>query len=193
MTDRARKKLKELSRKQLTKYVLIFLFYEMCIVASYLIYYQKTGERFTDPVGFFWILFMMIPFAFKLHKRIFEPAWRGEVKIVRDPKNSQRQAYILRSYKPGFLIKNKGYEVRVVDVFTYNKGYQEIILVGDEANLADNYYHPHDRVERLPGLRYPINCTSERDEIFCPVCGHFNKKGEKRCYACKNKLVDIWE
>lgn len=192
MTDRARNKLKELSRKQLLKYTLIFLIYEGCIVLSYLIYNRKTGEEFTDPVGFFWILFMMIPFAFKLHKRLFEPAWRGEVKIIKDPPSSQRQGYILRSYKAGFLIKNKGYEVRVIDVFT-NKGYQEIILVGDEAKLADHYYRPHDKVERMPGLRYPINCSSPRDEIFCPVCGHFSKKGEKRCYACKNKLVDINE
>ena len=106
MTDRARAKLKKLSRKQLLKYISIFVVYELCIVISYLIYYQKTGEKFTSPVGFFWILFMMLPLAFKLHKRILEPAWRGEGKKIKDPDSSQRQGYILKSYKAGFLIKN---------------------------------------------------------------------------------------
>ena len=86
-------------------------------------------------------------------------------------------------------MKDKSCDIRVIEIDVGNKKIKEVVLIGDESGLADYYYRVGDVVEKYAGLKYPVNYSSPRAEIFCPVCGRFNKVGEEKCYVCKNKLT----
>lgn len=184
------KQLRKLAFLQQLKYSLICLVIFGITFLLFWVYHTKTGGSFTDPSGIFFVLLLMIPFFFKLYRRIFERSWRGEVKRIKDPDSSERSGYLSKSYTPSFLIKNKGYDVRVVTVATTTRGMREIVLVGNEVGLGDSYYHIGDKVQKFPGLKYPVNYTTSRPEIFCPVCGSFNRLDDTKCYACKSNLVN---
>lgn len=185
------KQLRKLALLQQLKYSLICLAVFGITFLLFWLYHAKTGGKFTDPSGIFFVLLLMIPFFFKLYRRIFERSWCGEVKRIKDPDSSERSDYLSKSYTPSFLIKNKGYDVRVVTVATTTRGMREIVLVGNEAGLGDSYYHIGDKVQKFPGLKYPVNYTTKRPEIFCPVCGSFNRLDDTKCYACKSTLVNL--
>ena len=191
MNETTFKQLRKLAFLQQLKYTLICLAVFGITFLLFWVYRTKTGGSFTDPSGIFFVLLLMIPFFFKLYRRIFERSWRGEIKRIKDPDSSERSGYLSKSYTPSFLIKNKGYDVRVVTVATTSRGMREIVLVGDEAGLGDSYYHIGDQVQKFPGLKYPVNYTTGRAEIFCPVCGSFNRLDDTKCYACKSRLVNI--
>ncbi len=190
MDETSYKGLRKIARLQQLKYTLICLGIIGFTFFLVWVYQEKTGGKFTDPSGIFFVLMLMIPFFFKLYRRIFERSWRGEVKLIKDPDNAERPGYLSKSYTPTFLVKNKGYDVRVVTVATTTLGNRDIILVGNEAGLGDSYYHVGDKVQKFPGLKYPVNYTTRRAEIFCPVCGSFNRLDDDRCYVCKSQLVD---
>ncbi len=190
MDEKSLKGLKKLARGQQIKYSLIFLAIVGFTFFLYWIYHTKTGGKFTDPSGIFFVIMLMVPFIFKVHRRIFERSWRGEVKRVKDPDSSERSSYLSKSYALPFLMKNKGLDVRVVTVATTTLGNRDIILVGDEVGLGDSYYRVGDKVQKFPGLKYPVNYTTDRPEVFCPVCGSFNRLDEDKCYLCKHALVD---
>lgn len=190
MDEKAYKGLRKIALIQQIKYTLITLAIVAVTFLLFWVYHAKTGGSFTDPSGIFFVLLLMVPFFFKLHRRIFERSWRGEVKSVKDPDSSERSSYLSKSYAPSFLIKNKGYDVRVVTITTTTNGTRDIVLVGDEVGLGDSYYRVGDKVQKFPGLKYPVSYTTDRPEIFCPVCGSFNKLEENHCYVCKQPLVD---
>ncbi len=190
MDEKSLKGLKKLARGQQIKYSLIFLAIVAATFGLYWLYHVKTGGKFTDPSGIFFVIMLMVPFIFKVHRRIFEVSWQGEVKRVKDPDSSERSSYLSKSYALPFLMKNKGLDVRVVTVATTTRGNRDIILVGDEVGLGDSYYRVGDKVRKFPGLRYPVNYTTDRPEAFCPVCGSFSRLEEDKCYICKHILVD---
>lgn len=182
--------LKKLALRQRLKYLAVLLGIWITTFVLYFIHHSKTGTKFTDPSGIAWVLLLMVPFLFKIHRRIFEKSWTGEVRSIRNPDSSERQAYLAKSYALPFLIKNMGYDLQVVKVHTDTAGMQEIILVGDEYGLGDSYYHIGERVVKFAGLKFPVSYTSERSEIFCPICGNFNTTDSKKCYVCKKPLVN---
>ncbi len=190
MDEKSYKELKKLGTMQLLKYILIFVGFEGFTIGLFFLYHAKTGAKFTDPSGIFWVLMLMVPFAFKLHRRIFDAPWSGEIKMVKDPKSSERTSYLSKSYALNFLMKNEGYEIRVVTVLTGTRGNRDIVLVGDEIGLGDSYYHIGDKVTKFTGLKYPVNYTTDRNEKFCPICGALNRIEDDRCYICKHRLVD---
>lgn len=190
MDNNAYRGLRKLARGQQIKYSLIFLAIVGFTFFLYWVYHTKTGGKFTDPSGIFFVIMLMVPFIFKVHRRIFEVSWEGEVKRVKDPDSSERSSYLSKSYALPFLMKNKGLDVRVVTVVTTTRGNRDIILVGDEVGLGDSYYRIGDKVRKFPGLKYPVNCTTDRPEIFCPVCGSFSRLDETKCYLCKHPLTD---
>ncbi|MBO5256227.1 MAG: hypothetical protein J6C42_01835, partial [Clostridia bacterium] len=153
MNDTTYRQLRKLAFLQQLKYTLICLAVFGITFLLFWVYRTKTGGSFTDPSGIFFVLLLMIPFFFKLYRRIFERSWRGEIKRIKDPDSSERSGYLSKSYTPSFLIKNKGYDVRVVTVATTSRGMREIVLVGDEAGLGDSYYHIGDQVQKFPGLK----------------------------------------
>lgn len=190
MDQKSYNALKKLALGQRMKYLAIFLGIWIGTFVLFFIYRSKTGASFTDPSGIAWVLLLLVPFAFKIHRRIFEKSWLGEVRSIRNPDSSERQSYLSKSYALPFLIKNKGYDLQVVKVHTGTHGMQEIVLVGDDYGLGDSYYHIGYKVVKFAGLKYPVSYTSERNEIFCPVCAHFNTPDSKKCYVCKKPLVD---
>ncbi len=183
-------KLRKLARLQQFKYSLLSLAVFGVTFLLFLLYREKTGGSFTDPSSIFFVLLLMIPFFFKFYRRIFERSWQGEVKYIRYPDSSERSGYLARSYTPSFLVSLKGDELCVVTVSTTALGTREIILIGNEAGLGDSYYRIGDKVQKFPGLKYPVNYTTDRPEIFCPVCGSFNRLTDSRCYDCKHPLID---
>lgn len=190
MDKKSYESLKKLALRQRLKYAAILLGVWAVTFALFFLYRAKTGAGFTDPSGIAWVLMLMSPFAFKVHRRIFEPSWEGEIRAVITPSDSERSSYLAKSYALPFLIKNKGYDLQVVKVHTGTKGMQEVVLVGEDYGLGDSYYHIGDKIVKFAGLKYPVSYTSERNEIFCPVCGQFNTQDSVKCYVCKNKLTD---
>lgn len=190
MDQKSYQALKKLAFRQRLKYIIITLAIWVVTLALFLIYHFKTGAAFTDPSGIAWVLLLLVPFAFKLHRRIFEKEWVGEIRTIKIPKDAERSQYIGKSYSLSFLIKNKGYDMSVVTASSTTIGQREIVLVGDEAGLADSYYRIGDKIVKFAGLKYPINYTNARNEIFCPICGNFNTKDSDHCYVCKSQLID---
>ena len=189
MNNLSLQKFRRLARLQQLKYSLICLVVFGVTFLLYLLYRTKTGGSITDPSGIFFVILLMIPFFFKLHRRIFEQSWCGEIKHIRYPDSSERPGYLSKSYAPPIRIANKDDELCVVTASTASHGIREIILVGNEAGLGDSYYRIGDKVQKFPGLKYPINYTTDRPEIFCPVCGSFNRPDDNRCYSCKYPLI----
>lgn len=188
MDSNSRKKLKIAGICQMLKVAVGLLLYVGLVVFLFWKYNAATGEAFTDPSGIAWILMLLVPFAFKVHKKIIDFPWEGTVTGCKDLKGSERSVYVMKSYTPGFVIRQS--EMRVVTVTRDDKSIREIVLVGDEIGLGDGYYRVGERVEKFAGLKYPVNYTTSRNEIFCPVCSRFNKMEKKRCYWCKARLID---
>ena len=184
------RKFQRIARLQQLKYSLIVLAIVGVTFLLFLLYRAKTGGSITDPSGIFFVLLLMIPFVFKLHRRIFERSWDGRIIKIRYPDSSERAGYRSRSYTSPLLLSFCGEELCVVTVSAGSRGTREIILVGNEAGLGDSYYRIGDTVRKFPGLKYPANETSGRAELFCPVCGSFSRPDDSRCYACKSALVD---
>lgn len=182
--------IKKIANRVRLKYILITLAIWCATFALFFIYHFATGAKFTDPSGIAWVLMLMIPFAFKLHRRIIEKEWTGEIRNIKIPTDAERSAYLSQSYTPAFLIKNKGYNIAVLTVHTTTQGNREVVLVGEQSGLADSYYMIGDRVTKFAGLKYPVNYTTERGEVFCPICGNFNDKNSGKCYVCKSALAD---
>lgn len=191
LRENANSKLKRLALTERLKYAGLFLLVELLAVAGFLLYRYKTGREFTHPSGFVWLAIMLLPFLLKFHKRIFDFGVAGKVKAIRAIGGSERTSYMARSYTPGFLMPGKDCDIRVVQIVTDGKRIREVVLVGPEAGLADYYYRVGDDVVKYPGLKYPVNLSSPRDENFCPACGHFSRPGDLRCYACKRKTVSL--
>ncbi len=188
MDTNSRKKLRNLGIWQMAKTVLLLILYAGVVLFLFGKYHTSTGAAFTDPSGIAWILMLLVPFAFKLHKKIIDLPWEGTVTGIKDLKGSERSVYVMKSYTPGFVIRQS--EMRVVTVKREDRSIREIVLVGDEIGLGDGYYRVGERVEKFAGLKYPVNYTTNRNEIFCPVCSRFNKMERKRCYWCKSTLID---
>lgn len=162
-------------------------------VGGYFLWHAKTGRSWTAPPVFFFVLCLFLPVLFKLHRRFLERSWAGTVKSVSDPPDSMRSEYLSKSYALPFLMKNKGYQIAVVKVMTDGGTgkLREIVLVGDEFALSESYYHVGDRVQKFAGLKYPVNLTSTRKEVFCPRCGAFNSFTDTKCYICKGPVIPM--
>lgn len=190
MDKKSYESLKKLALGQRLKYAAILIGVWAVTFVLFFLYRSKTGANFTDPSGIAWVMLLMSPFLFKVHRRIFESSWEGEIRSIITPSDAERSSYLSKSYALPFLIKNKGYEIQVVKVHTKNRGMQEIVLVGEDYGLGDSYYHIGDLVVKFSGLKYPVSYSSERDEVFCPVCGNFSTQDSLKCYVCKKKLTD---
>lgn len=188
MDEKSRKNLTKLGIIQIVKFSVILAAYEGFVVFLFFLYHNRTGAAFTDPSGIGWVILMMLPFAFNIQKKIFDASWSGRITKVNDPPEAERSSYMMKSYTPAFLTRTK--DLRVVTVEVGIKKYREIVLFGDETGLGDTYYHVGDSVTKFHGLKYPVNYTTKRNEIFCPVCGRFSKTTSKRCYWCKSELTD---
>ena len=184
---------RKLARNERLKYSLITVAILGADIGGYFLWHAKTGGSWTAPPVFLFVLCLFLPVLFKLHKRIFETSWTGTVKSVSDPPDSMRSEYLSKSYAVPFLMKNRGFQIAVVKVLqdSEKEKFREIVLVGDEFALSESYYHVGDRVQKFAGLKYPVNLSSDRNEVFCPRCGSFNSFTDTKCYICKAPVIPM--
>jgi len=166
----------------------LLLLYWAAIFTGWIWYSRHSGTPMTDPSACIWTLFLLLPPLFlKVPYKLFSFPWTGTILQTADLADKEKSNASHKCPSPAFIAFSQ--DISHLHIRRADSTRIDFYINGQACGLLNGYYHPGDRIRKYWGLTYPVNLSYTGTEVFCPVCGTFNRPGDTKCYACRTRLV----